>query len=44
MKGGIPKIMSSSKELAVFDILTRPGPELDAKETEAIKKVCNVPQ
>jgi type I restriction enzyme R subunit len=30
----------SEEELAVFDILTRPGPELDAKETEAIKKVC----
>jgi type I restriction enzyme R subunit len=24
----------------VFDILTRPGPELDPKEVEAIKKVC----
>lgn len=30
----------SEEELAVFDILTRPGPDLDAKETEAIKKVC----
>jgi type I restriction enzyme R subunit len=30
----------SEEELAVFDILTRPGPELDANETEAIKKVC----
>lgn len=30
----------SEEELAVFDILTRPGPDLTAKETEAIKKVC----
>ncbi len=30
----------SEEELAVFDILTRPGPELDPKEVEAIKKVC----
>ncbi len=30
----------SEEELAVFDILTRPGPELDPKEEEAIKKVC----
>jgi type I restriction enzyme R subunit len=30
----------SEEELAVFDILTRLGPELDAKEKEAIKKVC----
>ncbi|MCB1134314.1 MAG: DUF3387 domain-containing protein, partial [Verrucomicrobiae bacterium] len=30
----------SEEELAVFDILTRPGPDLDAKEAEAIKKVC----
>jgi len=30
----------SEEELAVFDILTRPGPELTDKETEAIKKVC----
>ncbi|MDF1659873.1 MAG: type I restriction endonuclease subunit R [Verrucomicrobiales bacterium] len=30
----------SEEELAVFDILTRPGPDLTDKETEAIKKVC----
>ncbi len=30
----------SEEELAVFDILTRPGPDLSPKETEAIKKVC----
>jgi len=30
----------SEEELAVFDILTRPGPDLTEKETEAIKKVC----
>jgi len=30
----------SEEELAVFDILTRPGPDLDARETEVIKKVC----
>ena len=30
----------SEEELAVFDILTRPGPELTPVETEAIKKVC----
>ena len=30
----------SIEELAVFDILTRPGPELDSKEADAIKKVC----
>jgi type I restriction enzyme R subunit len=30
----------SEEELAVFDILTRPGPDLDEKEIEAIKKVC----
>lgn len=30
----------SEEELAVFDILTRPGPDLTTKETEAIKKVC----
>jgi type I restriction enzyme, R subunit len=30
----------SEEELAVFDILTRPGPELTSMETEAIKKVC----
>lgn len=30
----------SEEELAVFDILTRPGPDLDPKEVEAIKKVC----
>ncbi len=28
------------EELAVFDILTRPGPELDPKETDTIKTVC----
>lgn len=28
------------EQLAVFDILTRPGPELDSKEVESIKKVC----
>ncbi len=30
----------SEEELAVFDILTRPGPDLTSQETEAIKKVC----
>jgi len=30
----------SEEELAVFDILTRPGPDLSPQETEAIKKVC----
>ena len=30
----------SEEELAVFDILTRPGPDLTPTETEAIKKVC----
>lgn len=30
----------SEEELAVFDILTRPGPDLTLQETEAIKKVC----
>jgi type I restriction enzyme R subunit len=30
----------SEEELAVFDILTRPGPDLTTVETEAIKKVC----
>lgn len=30
----------SEEELAVFDILTRPGPDLDSKETETIKKIC----
>jgi type I restriction enzyme R subunit len=30
----------SEEELAVFDILTRPGPDLTPMETEAIKKVC----
>lgn len=30
----------SEEELAVFDILTRPGPDLDPKETDSIKKVC----
>ena len=30
----------SEEELAVFDILTRPGPNLSPQETEAIKLVC----
>jgi type I restriction enzyme R subunit len=30
----------SEEELAIFDILTRPGPDLTPMETEAIKKVC----
>ncbi|HLS29079.1 MAG TPA: type I restriction enzyme endonuclease domain-containing protein [Opitutales bacterium] len=30
----------SEEELAVFDILTRPGPDLTQQETETIKKVC----
>ncbi len=30
----------SEEQLAIFDILTRPGPDLDPKETESIKKVC----
>ena len=30
----------SEEQLAIFDILTRPGPELDPKEVESIKKVC----
>ena len=30
----------SEEELAVFDILTRPGPDLTAPEIESIKKVC----
>jgi type I restriction enzyme R subunit len=30
----------SEEELAVFDILTRPGPDLTPLETETIKKVC----
>ena len=30
----------SEEELAVFDILTRPGPDLTPMETESIKKVC----
>ncbi len=30
----------SEEELAVFDILTRPDPDLSPQETEAIKKVC----
>jgi len=30
----------SEEQLAIFDILTRPGPDLDPKEIEAIKKVC----
>lgn len=30
----------SEEELAVFDILTRPGPDLSPQETESIKKVC----
>ena len=31
---------TSEEELAVFDIVTRPGPDLAPQETEAIKKVC----
>lgn len=30
----------SEEELAVFDILTRPGPDLNDKETAVIKKIC----
>ncbi len=30
----------SEEELAVFDILTRPGPDLTPEETAEIKKVC----
>ncbi|MCC5805368.1 MAG: type I restriction endonuclease subunit R [Opitutales bacterium] len=30
----------SEEELAVFDILTRPGPDLTPQETEAIKRIC----
>jgi type I restriction enzyme R subunit len=30
----------SEEELAVFDILTRPGPDLTPMEEESIKKVC----
>lgn len=30
----------SEEELAVFDILTRPGPDLTDKEVQAIKKIC----
>ncbi|MEZ5305308.1 MAG: HsdR family type I site-specific deoxyribonuclease, partial [Verrucomicrobiales bacterium] len=30
----------TEEELAVFDILTRPGPDLTPGETEQIKKVC----
>jgi type I restriction enzyme R subunit len=30
----------SEEELAVFDILTRPGPDLTPQEIESIKKVC----
>jgi len=30
----------SEEELAVFDILTRPGPDLTPKEIETIKKIC----
>jgi len=30
----------SEEELAVFDILTRPGPDLNDREKEVIKKVC----
>lgn len=30
----------TEEELAVFDILTRPGPDLDSKETDTIKTVC----
>jgi len=29
----------SEEELAIFDIITRPGPDLTAKETEAIKRI-----
>jgi type I restriction enzyme R subunit len=30
----------SEEQLAIFDILTRPGPDLDRKEIESIKLVC----
>ncbi|MCB1100447.1 MAG: type I restriction endonuclease subunit R [Verrucomicrobiae bacterium] len=30
----------TEEELAVFDILTRPGPELAPQEIEALKKIC----
>jgi type I restriction enzyme R subunit len=30
----------SEEELAAFDILTRPGPELSQKEIDEIKKIC----
>lgn len=30
----------SEEELAVFDILTRPGPELNDKEADTVKRVC----
>jgi hypothetical protein len=30
----------SEEELVVFDILTRPGPDLTPMETDSIKKVC----
>ncbi len=30
----------SEEELAVFDILTRPGPDLTPQESDSIKKVC----
>ena len=30
----------SEEQLAIFDILTRPGPDLDPREVESIKKVC----
>jgi type I restriction enzyme R subunit len=30
----------SEEELAAFDILTRPGPELSQQEIDEIKKVC----
>ena len=30
----------SEEELALFDILTRPGPDLTNQETDAIKYVC----
>jgi len=30
----------NEEQLAIFDILTRPGPDLDPREIESIKKVC----
>jgi type I restriction enzyme, R subunit len=30
----------SEEELTIFDILTRPGPELDAQEKDEVKKVA----